>query len=243
MRRILILEDNTEMRRYLCKIIDGLNKNVEVYCTDNIKEAYSLAMENRIQLFLLDIVLDHSNPGDVSGLNFAQEMRNVKRYEYVPIIFITMLQDPKLFSFKNLKCFDFIEKPFDEKIVRENILKALDVPLAEEEERIVFYRKDGIAFSMDPDEIYYIDVRRRSLTVYCVSGVMEVPYKTCKEILKEIGSKFFTQCSRYTIINKRYIEYIDYASRYVKIKGIKEYIEIGAVIKNKFKAEMDEWSF
>ena len=135
------------------------------------------------------------------------------------------------------------EKPFDEKIVRENILKALDVPLAEEEERIVFYRKDGIAFSMDPDEIYYIDVRRRSLTVYCVSGVMEVPYKTCKEILKEIGSKFFTQCSRYTIINKRYIEYIDYASRYVKMKGIKEYIEIGAVIKNKFKAEMDEWSF
>lgn len=126
------------MRRYLCKIIDGLNKNVEVYCTDNIKEAYSLAMENRIQLFLLDIVLDHSNPGDVSGLNFAQEMRNVKRYEYVPIIFITMLQDPKLFSFKNLKCFDFIEKPFDEKIVRENILKALDVPLAEEEERIGF---------------------------------------------------------------------------------------------------------
>ena len=96
---------------------------------------------------------------------------------------------------------------------------------------------------MDPDEIYYIDVRRRSLTVYCVSGVMEVPYKTCKEILKEIGSKFFTQCSRYTIINKRYIEYIDYASRYVKMKGINEYIEIGAVIKNKFKAEMDEWSF
>lgn len=55
--------------------------------------------------------------------------------------------------------FCFIEKPFDEDNVRKNILKALDVPLAEEEDRIVFYRKDGIAFSMSPDEIYYIDIR------------------------------------------------------------------------------------
>lgn len=242
MRRILILEDDTEMRRHLCQIIEGLHKNVEVYCADNIKEAYSLAMEHSIHLFLVDIVLNHANPGDVSGLRFVQEIRGVRRYEYIPVIFITILQDPRLFSFTQLKCFDFIEKPFDEDNVRKNILKALDVPLAEEEERIVFYRKDGIAFSMSPEEIYYIDVRRRNLTVYCVSGVMEIPYKTCKEILKEIGSKFFAQCSRYTIINKRYVEHIDYARRYIKMKDIKEYIEIGAIIKNKFKAEMDEWS-
>lgn len=242
MRRILILEDDAEMRQHLCQIIEGLHKNVEVYCVDNMKDAYNLAMEHHIHLFLVDIVLNHANPGDVSGLRFVQEIRGVKRYEYIPIIFITILQDPRMFSFTQLKCYDFIEKPFDEAVVRKNILKALDVPLAEEEERIVFYRKDGIAFSMSPDEIYYIDVRRRNLTVYCVSGIMEIPYKTCKEILKEIGSKFFAQCSRYTIINKRYVEHIDYARRYIKMKDIKEYIEIGAIIKNKFKAEMDEWS-
>jgi len=242
MRRILILEDDENMRNHLCRIIEGLNKNVEVVCVDNIKDAYNYAMEHQVHLFLVDIVLDHANPGDVSGLRFVQEMRGVKKYEYIPVIFITCLQDPRMFSFSKLKCFDFIEKPFDDDVVRKNILKALGVPLAPEEERIVFYRKDGIAFSMNPDEIYYIEVRRRNLTIYCVSGVMEVPYKTCKEILKEIGSKFFVQCSRYTIINKRYVEYIDYARRYIKMKNIKEYIEIGAVVKNKFKAEMEEWS-
>ena len=159
MRRILILEDDTEMRRHLCQIIEGLSKNVEVYCADNIKDAYSLAMEHSIHLFLVDIVLNHANPGDVSGLRFVKEIHGVRRYEYIPIIFITILQNPRLFSFMQLKCFDFIEKPFDEDNVRKNILKALDVPLAEEEDRIVFYRKDGIAFSMSPDEIYYIDIR------------------------------------------------------------------------------------
>lgn len=132
---------------------------MEVYCADNIKDAYSLAMEHSIHLFLVDIVLNHANPGDVSGLRFVQKIHGVRRYEYIPIIFITILQNPRLFSFMQLKCFDFIEKPFDEDNVRKNILKALDVPLAEEEDRIVFYRKDGIAFSMSPDEIYYIDIR------------------------------------------------------------------------------------
>lgn len=241
MRSIVVLEDDPQMRHHLCMIIDSLHENVKVYCADNIKDAYNLALEHHIHLFLVDIVLNHTNPGDVSGLRFAQEIRGIVRYEYIPIIFITVLQDPKMFSFSQLKCFDFIEKPFDENVVRKNILKALKVPLAEEEERIVFYRKDGIAFSMNPDDIYYIDVRRRNLTIYCVSGVMEIPYKTCKEILKEIGSKFFVQCSRYTIINKRYVEYIDYARRYIKMKNIKEYIEIGITLKNKFKVEMDEW--
>lgn len=241
MRRILVLEDNEAMSRYICQIIKGLHKNVEIYCVTNIKDAYNFAMEYQIHLFLVDIILDTANPGDISGLRFVQEIRGVKRYEYIPVIFITSLQDPKMYAYSQLKCFDFIEKPFDEKNVENNILKALDVPLASEQERYVYFRKDGITYSMKPDEIYYIDIRRRNLTVYSLNGELEIPYKTCKEVLKELGSDAFIQCSRYKIINRRYIEYIDYARRYVKLKNVEEYIEIGAVIKNKFKDEMEEW--
>lgn len=240
MRRILVLEDNAIISGYLCQIIKGLHKNVEIYCAANIKDAYNLAMEYQIHLFLVDIILEPANPGDISGLRFVQEIRGVKRYEYIPVIFITSLQDPKMYSYSQLKCFAFIEKPFDEKNVQNNILKALDAPLVSEQERYVYFRKDGITYSMKPEEIYYIDIRRRNLTVYSLNGELEIPYKTCKEILKELGSDAFIQCSRYKIINRRYIEYIDYARRYVKLKNVKECIEIGAVIKNKFKGEMDK---
>ena len=241
MRRIIVLEDDKVMSNHLCQIIKGLHKAVEIYCATNIKDAYNLAMEYQIHLFLVDIILNPANPGDVSGLRFVQEIRGVKRYEYIPVIFITSLQDPKMYSYSQLKCFDFIEKPFDEKNVENNILKALGVPLASEQERYVYFRKDGITYSMKPDEIYYIDIRRRNLTVYYINGELEIPYKTCKEMLKELGSTLFVQCSRYKIINKRYIEYVDYARRYIKLKNVKECIEIGAVIKNKFKGEIEEW--
>lgn len=239
MRRIVVLEDDKVMRMHLCKIINDLNKDVEVYTASNLKDAYMLAMEHQIHLFLVDIILDTSNPGDVSGLRFIQEIRGKDRYEYVPIIIITTLEDPKLFSYSELKCYSFIEKPFDEAVVKENISKALRAPIACAEDRKVFFKKDGITYAMNAREIYYIRIKRRQLTVYLKNGEVEIPYKTAKEILKEIGSPFFVQCSRYNIINKSYVEHTDYTRRFVKLKNVKEPIEIGATMVKKFRDEMN----
>lgn len=239
MRRILILEDDKVMRMHLCKIINDLDKDVEVYISENVKDAYSLALEYQIHLFLVDIILNPSNPGDVTGLDFIQEIRGIKRYEFIPIIIITTLQDPKFISYSQLKCYGFIEKPFDEDDVKSNISKALNAPVSFDQERYVFFRKDGITYSMKPDEIYYIDIRRRNLTVYSKNGEIEIPYKTAKEILIELGSPEFVQCSRYHIINRNYIEYIDYTRRFIKLRNVKESIEIGAVMKDKFKDEIN----
>lgn len=238
MRKIVVLEDDEIMRRNLCRIIDELHQSVEVLCAANMKEAYHIAMEQQIHLFLVDIILEPSNPGDISGLRFVQEIRGVKRYEFIPVIFITSLQDPRMYSYSQLNCLGFIEKPFDEKSVEKLILKALDFPIIHDNDRYIYFRKDGITYSICINEIYYIEICRRNLTVHCKNGKLEVPYKTCKEILKELGSLSFIQCSRYAIINKRCIEHIDYASRFVKLKNVKQLIEIGPMMKNRFKDEM-----
>lgn len=242
MRRILVVEDDDSMRRHLCEIIKGLNRNVEVHTASNLKDAYELAMEHEIHLFLVDIILEPDNSGDVSGLRFVQEMRGVKRYEFIPIIFITSLQDPKLYTYSQLKCFEFIEKPFDERRVEKAISRALNFPVASDHDRFIFFKKDGITYSLCIEEIQYIDIIRRNLTVHCESGVFHVPYKTCKEMMKELGSTSFTKCNRFTIINKRHIEYVDYTRRYVKLKNVKRVFDIGPIMKNKFKKEMEEWS-
>lgn len=240
MRRIVILEDDVTVQKHLCRIIEDMHRNVEVFCVESLKEAYLTAMEQQIHLFLVDIILEPSNPGDISGMRFVQEIRGVKRYRHVPVIFITSLQDPKMYSFSRLKCYDFIEKPFDEKLVRENIAGALEVPLASEQRRYVYFRKDGITYSVNPEEIYYIDISRRKVTVHCESGELEIPYKTCSDILKELGSREFVQCSRFQIVNKRYIEQIDYTRRLLKLKHVKEPVEIGRMLLSKFRDEMKE---
>ncbi len=239
-RNVLILEDKKSHREALYKIITDLAQNITIYTASNVHSAYQIAMENHIHLFLLDIILCPEKPGDVMGLRFAQEIREIKKYQFTPLIFITSLEDPKLYSYSKLHCFGYIEKPFSVEQVRKSVLKALEFPVEDDTERFVYFRKDGIVYAKCIKDIIYIENARRKVIIHCKNDVLEIPYKTCEELMNEMDSKYFVQCSRYTIINKRYIEEIDYTNRYIKLKHVKAPVEIGVIMKNKLKGKIGD---
>lgn len=239
-RNILILEDNIFVMKDICNIIEELHREVVVYTASDIKEAYDISMEQHIHLFIVDIILNPKNNGDVSGIRFVQEIRNVNRYEFIPVIFLTSLQDPMLYSYSQLGCMGYIEKPYDASRVKKYILKALHFPVPTERDRFVYFRKEGIVYSKCVSEIYFIEVSRRKVIIYCENDKLEVPYKTCSEILEELDSPSFVQCNRKYIVNRDYIEQIDYPRRLIKLKNINKIIEIGPVIKEKFKLEIEK---
>lgn len=238
-RNVLLLEDQPSVQDNISRIINSLGRNIKIICADNIKDGYSIAIEQQIHLFVVDIILEPENSGDISGLKFVQEIRNINRYKFVPVIFVTSLEDPKLWSYSQLGCLGYIEKPFNELQVKKYVLKALDFPVITDSDRHIYFRKDGIAYAKCVSDIYFIEISRRKITLYCSNDVLEIPYKTCKEIMQELGSPAFIQCSRYIIINKNYIENIDYARRLIKLKNIDRLIEIGPIMKNKFREEME----
>ena len=238
-KNILILEDRETHRAALCKIVTGLSKDIEVYEAEDIQTAYRIAMIEHIHLFLLDIILCPQIQGDTMGLDFAREIRKVKKYHFTPIIFITSLEDPKLYTYSHLHCWQYIEKPFDPNNVKETILEALDVPMEDDKERSVYFRKDGIIYAVQVENIIYIENKRRKIIIHCKDEILEIPYKTCEEIMKEIDSENFVQCSRYVIVNKFYIKQIDYPNRYLKLKYIDELIEISVSFKNKLKEKLE----
>ena len=239
-RNILIVEDNEAHMNALLKIINDLHQDVKVYCVANIDDAYLLALKYSIHLFLVDIILDTKNPGDVSGLKFATKMRGFVQYKYVPLVFITSLEDPKLFSYSELNCLGYIEKPFSVEQVRNVIVKALDFPIKEDDDRFVHFRKDGITYSVYIKDIIYIQNSRRKIKIVCVNDELEIPYVTCKQILEELNSKSFIPCSRYCIVNRKYVVQTDYANRYVKLRHVDNLIEIGIIMKKSFKEWMEE---
>ena len=108
MKKILILEDKEIHIKILENILKDIN-NIQVLVAKTIEEAYKLAMENTINLFLIDIILDTEVRGDVSGLRFVEAVREIPKYSFTPLIFITSLEDPKLFAYKELHCFGYIE--------------------------------------------------------------------------------------------------------------------------------------
>lgn len=239
-RNILIVEDNEAHMNALLAIIKDLHQNVKVYCATNIDDAYSMALKYNIHLFLVDIILNTKNPGDVSGLKFATKMRGFVQYKYIPLVFITSLEDPKLFSYSELNCLGYIEKPFSVGQVKNVIIKALDFPIKEDDDHFVHFRKDGITYSVYIRDIVYIENSRRKIRIVCVNDELEIPYITCKQILEELNSKSFIPCSRYCIVNKKYVVQTDYANRYVKLRHIDEPIEIGIIMKKSFKERMED---
>lgn len=236
MQKILIVEDNEAHMDALRKIAEDLHRDVQIYCADNAGDAYRIALEQHIHLFLIDIILYASKSGDVSGLNFAKEVRGISKYKFTPMIFITSLEDPQLYAYSQLHCFGYIEKPFSIRQVQNTILSALEFPVAKEEDCHVYFRKEGIVYSVCLKDIVYIEISRRKIIIHCKGDSLEIPYITCDEILKELDSDLFIQCSRYCIVNKNYIEQIDYPNRFLKLRYVEEPIEIGVVMKKAFKS-------
>lgn len=238
-RNILILEDNEKCMDAVVDIISGCN-NVNVFTSNNISDALLIAYENKIHLFLVDIILNPEIKEDVSGLDFVKALRENKKYEFTPVIFITALEDPKLYSYSQLHCYGYIEKPFDAEQVRKIVGEALEFPFKDDKDDILYFRKDGIVYSVYSKDIVYFVCSSKKLVIKCQQDVLELGPISQKKLFLKLNKEKFISCSRYTIINKTYIEYVDYTNRYVKLRGVEETVEISASSLKRFRENIDD---
>lgn len=234
MKTILILEDNRSSLDMLTKIVEELDLEIEVRSAATLEQAYIHMIRGSIDLFLIDIILDSHYSGDVSGIKFAEYIRQQKKYEYTPVIFVTSLDDPKLYSSRDFHCYSYIEKPYNIDYAKKTIREALFMPLQPERSESIYFRNNGILYKKVKARIVYIENSRRRRIVHATDGDVKLSYLPCKDILQELDSECFVQCSRYTIINTDYIEYIDLVNRYIKLKGYTEPVEIGVIYKSFF---------
>lgn len=238
MKTILILEDNARELERLVKIVSNMELELTIECASGLDEAYRIAMETTIDLFLLDIILQPRYAGDVSGVRFADNIRSVDRYRFTPIIFTTSLEDPELYAFSDIRCYSYIEKPYDADKICAVVRDALHMRTEAFPMENIYYKSDGILYKMRKDEIIYIEISRKGRTFHTVSGDFFLSYKSCKEVLSELGSVNFVQCNRYTIVNKRYINFIDMVNRYISLEHCSELLEIGTTYKKSVMRDM-----
>lgn len=234
MKTILILEDNQNSLDMLVRIVGELEFEIEVRSATNLEQAYLHMIRGSIDLFLIDIILDPHYAGDVSGIKFAEFIRQQRKYEYTPVIFVTSLDDPRLYSSRDFHCYSYIEKPYNPVYVKKTIREALLMPLKPERSGSIYFRNDGLLYKKEKDRIVYIENSRRGRIIHATDGDIRLAYLPCKDILQELDSENFIQCSRYAIVNKKYIEHIDIANRYIKLRGYREPIEIGVMYKKVF---------
>lgn len=238
-KNILVVEDNEKHMGRICNIIDELGSLVNVFKATNLKDALYFASTKNIHLFLIDIILDSTKPDNVDGLNFVSDLRNNIKYKFTPIIFLTSLEDPKLHAYSDLHCFSYVEKPFDDKYVKKLISEALQYPVDNNKSNTLYFRNDGIVYSVKSDEIVLIESSQRVMKIYSINDCLKVSYKSIPDVLELLNANDFLQCSRTAVVNRNYIKQVDFSNRFIKLDYIDRDVEIGINWKKRFREKLE----
>lgn len=237
-KSVLVIEDNPDQREMLKKLVLGIDERAVVHTAADAATAYKILMERTIDVFLVDIILDTSKPLDTSGIRLVERIRNVPKYMFTPVLFITSLEDATGYAYRDLNCLGYIEKPFSPEQVSGLVRKALYYSTMKEKDATYCFRKDGILYPVKVREIIYMESINRLIYIHTANGdVLTVPYASLKEILNDMDTDCMMQCSRSLVVNKDYVENIDIPNRMVTLKNRPERLEIGKTYRKKILME------
>lgn len=237
-KSVLIIEDNKIQMEMLKKLVLEVNPSAVVYTANDVRTAYQILIEKTIDVFLADIILDTTKPGDTSGIRLVEKIRTIPKYMFTPVLFVTSLEDTTNYAYTDLNCLGYVEKPFSPERVKQLVEKALNYSTSKNQDATFCFRKDGILYPVKVSDILYIESLNHVVSVHTVKGgTLTVPYKPCKDLLDEVDTDCLIQCSRNAIVNKDYIENVDISNRYIALKDVDKRIEIGITFKKKVLAE------
>lgn len=237
-KNVLIIEDDEHQAQTLKKLVLQVNGSVNVHIADNPADAYRILMEVPIDVFLVDIILKTVTMGDTAGVLLVEKLRKLPQYIFTPVIFVTSLEDPEMYCYKDLNCIGYIEKPYDRRQILKLVEKALNYTTYREENVKITFRKDGILYPVEVKDIVYIESINHILHIHLQNGtMMKIPYRTCRQIMEEIDSGTLVQCSRSTIVNREYISSVDIVNQCITFRDNLGSANIGITYKRRMVAE------
>lgn len=249
MYSIILVEDDYMQREVLKKMIVSEYEAIEIYEADSEGSALETINKHEINIFLIDITLNES-----SGLDLAAKIRNIPKYEFSPLIFLTTHVDYMLQAFKQIHCYDYIIKPYN----KEDVLAMLDKfinyennqisnsndILSEEnknkDRKVSITLKNGIYAVIKIDDIVFIEIKGRVGEVNTINGMYEVNNTSLKKIMKLIDCKDIIQSHRSFAINRNYICKIEKIDTRLSIIYFSNCSKT-ALLGYKFKEDIMSW--
>src|SRR3989338_2916471 len=112
---IMLVDDNPDLLYSVQKGLESL-RDYEVITVESGRKCLQLLNKIRPDLILLDIMM----PG-MDGWDTCAKIKDNKKTENIPIVFLTAKTDPISKSMGRLASADYITKPFDMKILKRRI--------------------------------------------------------------------------------------------------------------------------
>lgn len=244
MTRILILEDSIDCLKAITVMVEKVSKKVSAVPVSSLEEART-ALEKApqpFQAFLLDINLNRKDSEDCSGIIFAREVRMKKEYAFTPIVMITSLANMELTAYRELHCYQYLIKPYNEEDIEKLISKLLFISQqGETRDSYVIVKKEGINYKLFCKDIICIKAIPRGVCFVLTKEEMKVPYLSIKQLLEKLPDEKFLQVHRMCVVNQDFIEYVDTVNGLVCMKN-KEQVEIGVTYKNALRKKINGYT-
>ena len=165
------------------------------------------------------VILIHLDRMESAGRKLAEYIREIPRYYLTPIVFIARDNQYEKWAFHQIHCYDYLIKPVSgEKMLK--IIYPLTSPGAGKEngeEKIFFQCRDKV-MSVDIQDIIYLVADNRYVQVHTVKEMLSVPY-LCLNRFAGQYERYFVQCHRAVVVNRSFVNRIDYTSRIVYVPG------------------------
>ena len=241
MTRILILEDSKECLNAITAMVGKVSERVCAVPANSLEEARAALDKEAqppFQAFLLDINLRADDKDDISGISFAREVRMRKEYAFTPIVMITSLANMELTAYRELHCYQYLIKPYNEEDIQKLVGKMLFLSQqGDMTDAFVIVKKEGINYKLFCKDIVCIKAVPRGVLFVLLKEEMKILYLSIKQLLEKLPSDKFLQVHRMCVVNQDYIDYVDTVNGLILMKN-GEQVEIGITYKNEIKKKL-----
>ena len=239
MIKILVLEDEIPARKKLKRFLVEMNTKIEIVAEiDTVSEGTNFLRNNSIDLIFSDIELLDGNSFEI--------------YDQVtlscPIIFTTAYNQFWMNAFES-NGIDYLLKPFsknrfqkawdkflmfrnspnDSNKLLNTLTNIIEQSFAKKafKKRFTVHNRQDICF-LDTENISYFEANDGVIFAHDTSGKKHIlSESTLKEIEEQLNPSDFFRLNRSKIVNKQYIEKIEYYTKNalaVKIKGFQRFL-------------------
>ena len=227
MAQILLVEDDTAASELIRQYTEALCGKHQLTTVSTATAALNWSDKHSVDLFILDIQLP-----DYRGTELGKQIRTMPRYRFTPILFTTELAGEELGAYREIKCYNFLVKPFTQEQFTNAISAALDmgrqmrktVPVLRIEQK-------QFLFEYGLEQILYIESFGKKAVIHSISQGKELNDQisgySLARLLEMAGPGNLIQCHKSFLINPIYITKIDKGSKTLWLKNCKDAIPIG----------------
>ena len=227
MAQILLVEDDTSASKLIQQYTEALCGKHQLVTFSTATEALNWSGKHSVDLFILDIQLP-----DYRGTELGKQIRTMPKYRFTPILFTTELAGEELGAYREIKCYDFLVKPFTQEQFANAVSDALDMgKQMKKTVPVLRIEQKQFLFEYGLEQILYIESFGKKAVIHSISQGKELNDQisgySLVRLLEMAGPGNLIQCHKSFLINPIYITKIDKGSKTLWLKSCKDTIPIG----------------